>query len=200
MKSRESFERVLRNEMATYGLSLDSGTQRRLADYFELLSRWNQRLHLVAPCSPEEFATRHVLESLTLLPYIRSGAKVIDVGSGGGLPLIPCLLARSDIEGTMIESSKKKSVFLLEAVKRLGLAERARVLSQRFEEVNLTSGDYLTCRAMEQLVEKIPELMKWKPAGCKLLIFGGDSLLNSADFERILLPKSDRRFLYIEKL
>jgi len=82
--------------MGSFDLDLPAETVTRLGDYYSLLTRWNDRLHLVAPCSPEEFATRHVLESLLLLKHLPDGAKVADIGSGAGLPIIPCLLARQD--------------------------------------------------------------------------------------------------------
>ncbi len=96
--------------------SLPARNLAQLGEYYSLLTRWNDRLHLVAPCSPEEFATRHVLESLLLLKHLPHEAKIADIGSGGGLPIIPCLIARADLEVTMIESSQKKAVFLREAL------------------------------------------------------------------------------------
>jgi 16S rRNA (guanine527-N7)-methyltransferase len=193
----DSFKLTLNNEMKTYDLSLEPEVVDNLTYYFDLLTRWNSRLHLVAPCSPQEFATRHVLESLVLLKYLPVGATVVDVGSGGGLPLIPCLIAREDLNGTLIESSRKKGVFLNEALNRLGLSGRAKVLVQRFEETEAPNADFVTCRALEQLVEKVPGLVKWAPPGSTLLLFGGEALSNQ--FERVLLPNSERRFLYIHR-
>ena len=95
-------------------------TLAQLGAFYSLLTRWNDRLHLVAPCSPEEFATRHVLESLLLLKHLPQDAKIADIGSGAGLPIIPCLIARADLKATLIESSQKKTVFLREALNNLG--------------------------------------------------------------------------------
>ena len=89
------------------------GNVEQLGAFYSLLTHWNDRLHLVAPCSPEEFATRHVLESLMLLKHLPQDAKIADIGSGAGLPIIPCLLARPDLQATLIESSQKKSVFFV---------------------------------------------------------------------------------------
>src|SRR5690349_2404068 len=114
------FERALLANMSAFGVELSPYAMARLATYYSLLTRWNERLHLVAPCSPEEFATRHVLESLILLEHLPQNAKIADIGSGAGLPIIPCLLARSDLTATLIESSQKKSVFLREALNQLG--------------------------------------------------------------------------------
>src|ERR1041385_4972640 len=93
---RADFSRAVEKNASDFGLELSDAQLTLLADYYELLMKWNARLHLVAPCPPEEFAIRHVLESLWLLRHLSPGADVLDVGSGGGLPIIPCLLIRED--------------------------------------------------------------------------------------------------------
>src|SRR5207244_1182907 len=115
----EMFSQALRNHAAEFGIQLDADDVRRLSNYYELLLKWNDRLHLVAPCSPEEFATRHVLESLILILRLPHAARVTDVGTGAGLPMIPCLIMRDDLRATLIESSQKKAVFLREAFRQL---------------------------------------------------------------------------------
>ncbi|MCV4777967.1 class I SAM-dependent methyltransferase, partial [Escherichia coli] len=65
-----------------------------LADYFDLVMRHNALLHLVGPCSPEDFAVRHILESIVMTGFIPTGGSFADVGAGAGLPSIPCLIAR----------------------------------------------------------------------------------------------------------
>ena len=102
MNEAEKFEQTLSSRMASYGVELSSETLSQLTEYYRLLTHWNDRLHLVAPCAPEEFATRHVLESLLLLKHLPPDAKIADVGSGAGLPIIPCLIARGDLEATLI--------------------------------------------------------------------------------------------------
>src|ERR1700704_2534868 len=116
----ERFSEALRQRADDFGVNLDNDDVERLSDYYELLLKWNPRLHLVAPCSPEEFAVRHILESLILLPHLSRGARVTDVGSGAGLPIIPCLIMRDDLRATLIESSQKKVVFLREALRSFG--------------------------------------------------------------------------------
>ena len=62
--TKDKFAQVLVERMNDYGVDLSRETIRELSEYYTLLMRWNERLHLVAPCDAEEFATRHVLESL----------------------------------------------------------------------------------------------------------------------------------------
>ena len=190
----ERFKNALLANWRTFDLPFSPDTATRLGLYYSLLTRWNDRLHLVAPCSPEEFATRHVLESLMLLEHLPHGAKIADIGSGGGLPIIPCLVARPDLEATLIESSQKKAVFLREALKETG--RTATIIAKRFEEIEAPDVELVTSRALDQFIRKIPVLLDWAPDGATLLLFGGEELL---DAERFLIPGSERRYLYVKK-
>ncbi|HEY3579832.1 MAG TPA: 16S rRNA (guanine(527)-N(7))-methyltransferase RsmG [Pyrinomonadaceae bacterium] len=191
---QQRFEQALLTNMSAFGVELSPDAVARLATYYSLLTRWNERLHLVAPCSPEEFATRHVLESLILLEHLPHGAKIADVGSGGGLPIVPCLIVRADLETTLIESSQKKTVFLREA---LAAVERQGVIvARRFEEVEAPAVDFVTCRALNQFIRQIPRLQAWAPDGSTLLLFGGEELKEKfPDGQAYLIPKSERRYL-----
>jgi len=198
------FTESLQRDALLFGISLGQSELSRLGSYYELLLHWNPRLHLVAPCSPAEFARRHVLESLLVLPYLKSGARVVDVGSGAGLPIIPCLLARPDISANLIESSPKKGVFLREALKSLQLDERAAVTSTRFERMPSPEAEAITCRALDRFETLLPRLIEWAPVGCYLLLFAGESIesqLKAAQlpFETVAVPTSERRQLIILK-
>jgi 16S rRNA (guanine527-N7)-methyltransferase len=199
---RDEFDKALAENSGAFGVALEEGARARLCDYFEAVARWNARLHLVAPCAPAEFATRHVLESLTALPHLARGAGVVDVGSGAGLPAIPCLVARGDLSATLVESSQKKSVFLRETLRELGLSGRARVAAERFEKVAPPRAAALTCRALERFTEVLPALVEWASGVNLLLLFGGESLRERLErlpvsYEQTLVPTSERRFLFV---
>jgi len=182
--------------MSSYGLALSAETLTQLGEYYRLLTRWNDRLHLVAPCTPEEFATRHVLESLLLLKHLPACAKIADVGSGAGLPIIPCLIARPNLEATLIESSQKKAVFLREALNAVG--RKASIVAQRFEEIEAPPVSFVSCRALDQFMTKLPELIAWAPNGSTLLLFGGEGLKNQLpQAKEFLMPETNRRFLFV---
>ena len=195
------FQASLSKSRSAYQVQLSPAMVDQLGAYYELFLRWNERLHLVAPCSPEEFATRHVLESLTLIQHFTKGATVIDIGSGAGLPIIPCLIASRDIKATLIESSQKKSVFLREALKTVGALKRATILSKPFEALSAPKAEFVTCRALDDFSSAVGSLVRWAPTGSTLLLFGGPTLrqrledLNLQTTET-LLPNSDRRFLF----
>jgi len=191
------FQEALLANASAFDVSLSPETQSKLGDYYDLLTHWNARLHLVAPCSPEEFATRHVLESLMLLKHLPAEAKIADIGSGAGLPVIPCLIARPDLHATMIESSQKKSVFLREASKQLGIAST--VIAKPFEDIPAPDVSFVTCRALDEFMTKLPAIVRWAPHGSKLLLFGGETLGQKlgAGTQEFKIPLSDRRFLFL---
>lgn len=203
--SLNRFTQALRDHAVEFAVRLRNEDIERLSNYYALLLKWNSRLHLVAPCSPEQFATRHILESLLLLRHLPQNARVADVGSGAGLPIIPCLILREDLSAILIESSSKKSVFLREALRELTNRAPARLNVGRFEETPVPKVDFVTCRAIERFQQVVPKLIEWAPSPGTLLLFTGralktqlESLLPSIQAE--LIPGSGQRFLVIARL
>ena len=115
-----------------------------------------------------------MFESLLLLKHLPQHAKIADIGSGAGLPIIPCLIARTDLEATLIESSQKKAVFLREALSNTGRS--ANIIARTFEAVEAPAVSFVSCRALDQFMNKISTLIRWAPAGSTLLLFGGETL------------------------
>ena len=198
----EKFGQALWNNATEFGIQLRAAEVTRLSKYYELLLKWNDRLHLVAPCSPEEFATRHVLESLLLLSHLPQKARVLDVGSGAGLPIIPCLIIRTDLSATLIESSPRKAVFLREALRDVSNREPAALTVARFEQTTAPEADFVTCRALDRFQRFLPALIQWAPPTSTLLLLAGEELrkqleilLPNAKAERI--PRSNRRYLIV---
>ena len=88
--------------------------------YLEQLHQWNKAYNLTAIRNPQDMVTKHVLDSLSILPMLQ-GASLIDVGTGPGLPGIPLALARSDLQIVLLDSNGKKIRFLREVVRVLQL-------------------------------------------------------------------------------
>ncbi len=200
---RQNFINAIEVNRESFDVSLGAEKINELSHYYELVQKHNEILHLVAPCSPEEFAVRHILESLFLQKFLPGNAKFADIGTGAGLPSVPCLIFREDLRGVLIESKLKKARFLEEVLKECRLEKRAKVFERQFEELLKPAVDFVTCRALDKFTEKIPAILKWSK-GCTLLLFGGDTLgkkLKSCGkkFEQKLIPNSEKRFLFVAR-
>ena len=198
---RDDLSAAIGRHQAAFGLELTESQISRLGDYYELVQEHNPLLHLVAPCSAEEFAVRHILESLTLLEFLPEAASFADVGTGAGLPSIPCLIVRENVSAVLIESKEKKTGFLEGAAARLGLSDRARVINKQFEEVRDVEFSLITCRALDRFVEKLPRIVKWAK-GKPMLLFGGPALAEALGRQKLkfgekLMPMSERRYLFV---
>jgi 16S rRNA (guanine527-N7)-methyltransferase len=198
---RSEFIAAIKTHDTAFGLGLSKADIERLADYYDLIQKHNEILHLVAPCSAEEFAIRHILESLTLLEYLSKNARFADVGAGAGLPSIPCLLVRDDLKAILIESKIKKAKFLEKAVEELRISNRPKVINRQFEEVESSNFSYVACRALDKFTEKLPRLLKWSKKR-RLLLFGGNNLREAlttqkVKFDEKIMPLSEQRYLFI---
>jgi 16S rRNA (guanine527-N7)-methyltransferase len=117
------------------GLGLPADAAERLAAYVALLAKWNRTYNLTAIREPDRMVTHHVLDSLAVLPHLPSapGLRLLDVGSGGGVPGIPLAIARPGWQVTMIDSNHKKCAFVRQAAIELALSNAA-VVTARVEE------------------------------------------------------------------
>ncbi|MDA1073245.1 MAG: 16S rRNA (guanine(527)-N(7))-methyltransferase RsmG [Proteobacteria bacterium] len=103
------------------GVSLDSVGLAKLIEYRDLLLRWNQVTNLVSRKDIDRLEARHLVDSLTLVPWL-NGERIADLGSGGGLPGIPLALASPERHFTLVERRERKARFLEQAKLDLGLA------------------------------------------------------------------------------
>ena len=200
---QKEFVEAIKKHQSAFELNLPEEKILELAVYYELIQSHNEFLHLVAPSSPEEFAIRHILESLYAAKFLPENAKFADVGTGAGLPSIPCLIFRDDLQGVLIESKLKKAKFLEEVLTKCQLETRAEIINRQFEEIAKPDVSYVLCRALDKFTQKLPKLLKWSQ-GCGLLFFGGNALREEfgkigVKFEENLLPMSEQRYLFIIK-
>ncbi len=103
----------------------------RLAAYFELLLRWNEKINLTSLGDTDEAVDRLIMEPLAAAKFLPPGGKLIDIGSGGGSPAIPLAISLNVASLTMIESRGRKAAFLREALRNLDV--KGRVESERAE-------------------------------------------------------------------
>jgi 16S rRNA G527 N7-methylase RsmG len=98
------------------------------------------------------------------------------------------------LQATLIESSQKKTVFLREAL--AAVERKATIIARRFEDIETPPVEFVTCRALDRFIPKIPALIAWAPDDATLLLFGGKNLLIG---ERFLIPGSERRYLFVKR-
>ncbi|MBW8328420.1 MAG: 16S rRNA (guanine(527)-N(7))-methyltransferase RsmG [Thiobacillus sp.] len=150
-------EHQLSAGIAALGLTLPDGAEAKLLAYLALLDKWNRVYNLTAVRDTERMVSHHLLDSLAAVPYFQGGGpdliRVLDVGSGGGLPGIPLAIARPELQVTLIDSIAKKTAFLLQAKAELGL-KNLLVVTGRVEDFCPESGfDIVTSRAFSDLKE-----------------------------------------------
>lgn len=125
-------ERLLHHGLQATGLTLPPDAEPRLLEFLRLLEKWNQAYNLTAVRDPESMVARHLLDSLAVLPYVR-GPRVLDIGTGAGLPGIPLALALPETRFTLLDSNAKKTRFVTQAAHALGLANVS-VIQARVEK------------------------------------------------------------------
>ena len=123
----------LRDGAAQLGIELSDFQQQRLLDYLVLLNKWNKAYNLTAVRDPAEMVSRHLLDSLSVVPYAASGgARWLDVGSGGGMPGIPLAILFPERQFALLDSNGKKTRFLTQVKLELKLAN-VEVIHSRVE-------------------------------------------------------------------
>ena len=188
MNTREFRDRLLRRAKRA-GVSVDPELASRLEVYYRLLATWNQKINLTALNLREpgdEAFDRLLVEPLAAARYAPAGVqKMMDVGSGGGSPALPFALAASPGSLLMVESKTRKSVFLREAIRSLGLTS-ADVATARFEEL-LARPDLheahtlVTIRAVRVESRVLLGLQAFLRPGGQLFLFRGPVSSDPAD-------------------
>lgn len=136
--------------IAEMGLSVSSEAQQRLLSYIGLLQKWNKVYNLTAVRDPLEMVTLHLLDSLSVLPYIKVKS-LLDVGSGGGLPGIVLAICLPQLKVTTIDAVQKKVIFMRQVKGELGL-DNLEVVHMRVENYRPAEKfDAIISRALSEL-------------------------------------------------
>ncbi len=116
----KSLNNLLAQKLSAANYSLTEYAQTQLCNYLLLLDKWNRAYNLTSVRNISDMITLHILDSLSILPYLQ-GRRIIDVGTGAGLPGIPLAIAQPECEFVLLDSNGKKTRFLLHVLQELHL-------------------------------------------------------------------------------
>lgn len=147
---------LLKEKAEMFHVKLDEQALERFDIYGKLLIEWNEKINLTAITDPEGVTIKHFLDSITIFSYvdIPEGAKVIDVGTGAGFPGLAMLIARPDLDITLMDSTKKRLMVIENILENIGLS--ANVVHSRAEDAGQNKlfreqYDFSTARAVTNL-------------------------------------------------
>ena len=167
MGVKQKTEGLVRAGSLSLGVPLDDMVIPGMVLFILELERWNRKINLIARRTPPaEIVDKHILDSLTLLPFFnRQGISLVDIGSGAGFPGLPIAIARPDIQVILVEPRVKRVSFLKHIVRSLKLAN-VLVMETRFTGIEPFTGkgiDFITSRAVtepEKFLEMVKPLLK----------------------------------------
>jgi 16S rRNA (guanine527-N7)-methyltransferase len=172
------FSTRLTRRASRAGLFLSDELVERLEMFFGLLFRWNQKINLTSIADPDEAIDRLLLEPLLAARHVPASAtRLMDIGSGGGSPAIPLKLALSHLHLTMVEAKVRKSAFLREASRQLGLIA-TEVETTRVEELLARpqlheAFDLVSLRAVRLEMRMLNTMQAFLRPGGHVLVFRG---------------------------
>ena len=190
---RNSLQQRLEQGTVELGASLSAEQLVTLVDYVVLLNRWNHSFNLTAVRDPLQMIDRHVLDSLSIRPFI-VGHSLLDIGSGAGLPGLILAIAMPHLQVTLLDSALKRTRFLSHAVLDLGLANVSVVRTRLEAFATQSKFDTVTSRATIALRELLEPAMTLVQDGGRLVAMIGKLP------EPAAAPWQDRYCLRIERL
>lgn len=214
MNAKRLRERIVRRARAV-GLELPETVLAQLEAYFAELARWNRKINLTAlPLDAEgsdEAVDRLLIEPAVASKYIPKSAKsLLDIGSGGGSPAVPIKVCRPDLTLTMVEVKVRKSVFLRQVSRLLGL-EATQVETSRFEALLARpdlheSVDVVTVRAVKIDQATLLGVQAFlRPSGLLLNFTAGEDAVHpppppfKSRGVHILIPDNQSRVVVFQK-
>lgn len=150
-----AFEEELKHIFSDYGLEVTDHQAEQFHTYYKLLLLWNKQFNLTTITTQNNVIVKHFLDSVLIANKLKPNAKLLDIGTGAGFPSIPIKIMRPDVNMCLVDSLKKRTVFLKEVIKTLQL-EGVLVLHARAEELAIKPAhreqyDYVTARAVAKL-------------------------------------------------
>ncbi|MGK7295764.1 MAG: 16S rRNA (guanine(527)-N(7))-methyltransferase RsmG [Candidatus Wenzhouxiangella sp. M2_3B_020] len=177
---RSDLAERLPKALAAHGSALPDGAAGRIAAYLAELVRWNRAYNLTAVTDPAEMVQRHVLDSLSVRPHLE-GKRIVDAGTGAGLPGIILAIAEPDRHFVLVDSNNKKIRFLRHVARSLGL-DNVESVHARLESLELDPPpDEIVARALAPLPRLVEWLSPWLDRGAPLLAMKGPKVSDEVD-------------------
>ncbi|MBL0142170.1 MAG: 16S rRNA (guanine(527)-N(7))-methyltransferase RsmG [Betaproteobacteria bacterium] len=155
------------------GITLDAAAQAKLIAYLLLIEKWNKVHNLTAVREPSQMVVLHLLDSLSVLPHVRSAGTILDVGAGAGLPGIPLAIACPELCVTLLDASHKKATFLTQAKAELALPN-VEVACERVEKWHPPAlFDIVVSRAFAELADFVAQANHLVAPGGAMLAMKG---------------------------
>ena len=157
LSNRDEFSALLNEGAAKLTISLSTRQIDKLLDYLALLVKWNSVYNLTSVRDPQQMVIQHLLDAMSALFAFKGAKRVLDVGTGGGLPGIVIAIwameAEPEMQVHLIDTVKKKTAFLTQVKAELGL-EQVTVHSGHVEKlVSENTFDVITSRAFAELID-----------------------------------------------
>lgn len=178
MTIKQQTEELIRVGSMSLDIPLDGLISSRMSLFALELEKWNRKINLLARrTTPTEIVDKHILDSLTLLPFLNAqetGGNIVDIGSGAGLPGLVIAIAISDIQVILMEPRAKRVSFLKHIVRSLGLIN-VEIMETRFSGQKQFSGrqvDFVTSRAVaapDKFLEMVKPLLERGTAALLML-------------------------------
>jgi 16S rRNA (guanine527-N7)-methyltransferase len=150
----EACRTLLESGLNTLNLPHNTEQIEQLLAFIKLIAKWNKAYNLTAVRNNEDMARLHILDSLAILPHIE-GKRVIDIGTGAGLPGIPLAIFLPDVEFVLLDSNAKKTRFVQQVILELKL-KNVSVIHSRVEQYRPELGfDTITTRAFANLPDMV---------------------------------------------
>ena len=128
-----SLESLIAAEAGRLGLNLEASAGEALARFAALFLKWNAHINLAAVDGPRELVERHFVDAFAASRFVPVATRVVDVGTGGGLPVLPLALVREDLVFDCFEPIQKKGAFLRTAVREMNLRSRVSIHAESVE-------------------------------------------------------------------
>ena len=171
----DRLEATLEQGLRELALGVPANAQQKLLHYLHLIVKWNKHFNLSGITAIQEMVPLHLLDSLAISPYLE-GERILDIGSGAGLPGIPLAIANPDKNFVLLDSNGKKTRFLFQVKVALELSN-VEIVDARVDEYLSTAdtGEFslITCRAFSSLSSIVKMIEKPLASGTKLLAMKG---------------------------